>query len=337
MSLLPENEDNAEKLRKAEDRKRKRVAALCVGAGVFAVAFVLVLAAFLKPAPPPDTVEGIRVRLGSPTGADIGIASAATAPSQSLTSQAPSAEPSVPPDKKPETVASNPPVSKDAKPIASVAAKTTTPTRTPQNRVSQQPGKASANPKPAPSAVAASGAPGNNTQAVQRGVDNGNGMELGTAGGKAGLQIWPDVHLYLPLPSRIDAGVYNRLMAASGNDSFGKAKQSALQRAYRGEGGQYRRSDPVAMEDRPVVWLLLEQAGYADTLADWKGTVRSARVGLTVKAGAGEQSRMVSDIHVEQSSGNAGVDEAIIWVVSHASYFNGGKSDTKATFTYKFR
>jgi len=308
------------------DKRRLWRALQGTAAGLLVLVAGAWLAGWLIPVPLEDTAGAISVRLGEPD-APLGEQTTSAADASPEPSLEPSPEPS------PEPVPSPDAPEPSAEPEPTVAPK-------PSPQVSLRPSIKPAASKAPSVAPRSSKAPVASTAPTTvKGSDAGNSWELNVQAGSdlAGLQVRPDILLYMPLPYRLDFALHERMLASLGSGNAAAARKVTLERVYRQEGNIWLRTDTVAFSDRPEIWLLLEAAGF-NRRSYAEGKVQGpVSFQFTVQSAKGEQARRISDMKLVQSSGNSDVDEAVRHALSQASYYNKSTQDIKASYTYRFR
>jgi hypothetical protein len=119
----------------------------------------------------------------------------------------------------------------------------------------------------------------------------------------------------------------------------GDAIQSPLfERYYQLENGLYRLKLRVELSNRPQMWDLLAGAGYDIQRAEYKLDNRLGPITLRFvvsKAPVGADPE-IRDIRLSSSSGNAEIDEAVIFAFKSAAFYNNTDRDIPGTFTYRF-
>ena len=177
------------------------------------------------------------------------------------------------------------------------------------------------------------------TEKVIRGSEKGNSSEviLKPQGEKISQNGWTPVYLYMPLPTKLDAGLLARI---KGSELFtAEERRDLLLQVYaRNDDALTLTSDP-GLAVRPALWEILEGAGYDVVNAEYKqgGTLKavvlSFQLGVPKATNANPE---LLDVKLEQSSGNGAVDEAVLFAFRKSTFANGTGQQAEGRYTYDF-
>lgn len=197
------------------------------------------------------------------------------------------------------------------------------------------------------------GAPDSGTESMASGFLSGSGSaslkgsEMGNSfetnlggGGSIGRALSVPIYFYMPLPQVLPFAFPDRFT----NDLDGfvtkESRMLFFSRYYRKAGSSWQLIKPVlALDERPGLWALLENAGYDPSQADYKKLRTLGPVTIDFELGPfNAETRRVPLLSVElkTSSGDKDVDNAVLYAFRQASYSNSGKDKVKARFTYRF-
>ncbi len=185
---------------------------------------------------------------------------------------------------------------------------------------------------PAPSAAPKAPAV---TEKVIKGDEKGNPYELvlKPQGDKISQNVWTPVWLFMPLPTRIDAGLLARVQK---NDLYTvQERRDMLRQAY--PDGTTLQNDP-GVASRPGIWAILDAAGYPVDDADYKKGKNLQPVIITFELGIPGTSGnpQLLRVNLEQSSGNKAVDEAVLYAFQRSTFANGTGQTAQGRYTYNF-
>jgi len=308
-------------------RRRRRHLKAWGGSVLFALALVAILAwgGLPKLFNVGEKGEALLVKLGNPDGEDLPL-SVSALPDPSLqavmTAQRDTALTTV------EETRTSPP--EPAAEPAPAPAK-------PQTKTPVAPTKPTPTPAPTPSQPA----PGDKpvvTEKVIRGNEKGNSSELvlKPQGEKISQNAYWPVYLFLPLPSKLEAGLLARVKAT---DLYSADERRALLLQFysRAADGLTLTSDP-GLPLRPALWSVLEAAGYDVANADYKRiplkpVVITFRIGIP--KGLTDNPDLL-EVKLEQSSGSKSVDEAVVYAFQKSTFANGTGQVAQGRYTYDF-
>jgi len=271
----------------------------------------------------------VLVKLGEPEGADLPL-TPEPAEETSAPEQPPAAEEVPPPaaeePESPEAVLPSPPEEPAEKPEPPVEKPEPSPEAVPEEPaaepadIPEKPVEPQPEPEPVPI----------------KGSEAGNAHEtvLATGEGSVGRNIWRPIYLYLPLPRELDVRFVEGVQASGLNSA--EENRTILLRYYEMNplNGGYLLSRSVSFDERPFLWLLLEQAGYDTADAEYKKdrSLRPVIISFTVIPDTGE----LMDVFLKQSSGYGELDEAVLYGFRASEYFNRTNRKIKGRFTYRF-
>lgn len=201
-------------------------------------------------------------------------------------------------------------------------------------------------PPPAQTAPSPSDAPKAPTEKVIRGVEKGNSSELvlKPQGDKISQSSWVPAYLYMPLPSRLETRLLLRVPSTKPQPD-GKILNSAAERqatlltVYRRQGDVLVLDAQPPLGERPAYWSILEDAGYDLENAEYKTKSQLRTVVVLFKIGtpvANASYGPLSEVRIEQSSGDAGVDESVKFAFELSGFANGTGQVAQGRYTYDF-
>lgn len=186
--------------------------------------------------------------------------------------------------------------------------------------------------------------PQENQDVQVRGETFGNThlLNLESAGGQAGRNLWTPIYLYMPLPNRLSQIL---LAQASGDPDLGISPEDdrrlLLQYYRKTTTGEMELKSPVVpLKERPDIWIALERMGYDLSRAEYKELLPSpVEIHFTVSPShsnnGGSQVDLV-DLTIEKSSGYEHIDQAVLYGLTRSSYYNDSERELKGRFVYRF-
>jgi outer membrane biosynthesis protein TonB len=174
---------------------------------------------------------------------------------------------------------------------------------------------------------------------VIRGSEEGNAMETSLEGGSGviGRSLYVPIYLYLPTPYEVPDSVYDSIPDDSAGLARKAERQAEFAKYYRHEEGLWRLKAPIAEGNRPRVWIMLEDAGYPLSQADYKRGKYLRPVVLSFKVGTSASGApRLEEIKLLKSSGYSDIDDAVIFGFKQAAFFNKGLKSVSGRFTYGF-
>lgn len=177
------------------------------------------------------------------------------------------------------------------------------------------------------------------TEKVIRGSEKGNSSELvlKPQGEKISQNAYWPVYLFMPLPSRLDGGLLAKVKATN-LYSADERKALLLEFYTKTADGLVLSSDP-GLPVRPALWEILEAAGYDVENADYKRGKDLKPVVITFQLGIPQTAAdnpVLSNVHLDQSSGNGDVDDAVLYAFQKSTFANGTGQVAQGRYTYDF-
>ena len=344
-----------------QDRRRRREAALYTAAA-YALAFLAAWGfGFLRTDELAEFPGAVLVSLDSgdrPGGSPLGRELAPERPAE-----APAASPAPPPQeaKAPAAPAKAAPAPAAAPAAPKAAAAPAAPSSA-AGLLPKEQKAAAATPSPQPAPVERSAPPrsfgspiaegtpagvaGGSGSVTYRGSEQGNALDtvLGASSGTAGRILYAPIYGYMPLPSRVPASIYEAIPADKAGYFPAEARKKTFLKYYQVEGDVLRLKEPVKIDQRQGLWLMLEEAGYDLASADYKDAVKNRVVVIEFvlsntkqkdKGGKPEKVELV-EVSLVSGSGSAEVDEAVLYGFKKATYFNQNDHAIEGKFSYRF-
>lgn len=187
-------------------------------------------------------------------------------------------------------------------------------------------------PVPVPAVVPKSAPP---ATSVVKGQENGNSHEtvFAAPGADVGRSFFVPVADYLPLPQAITGVVSSRVKA---NDDV----MAFMERYYEETGtGTLHLKTRVDPGLRPPIWAALRDLGYDPRSVEYRqppAKLGAISIKFTVEAPLGGAAPRISALRLSASSGNAEVDEAVLYSFQSSSFYNNTDRALQGTFTYRF-
>lgn len=160
---------------------------------------------------------------------------------------------------------------------------------------------------------------------------------LGGAQGTVGHNIYVPIYYSLPLPRQVPASVYNAIPDLTQPPNTivysAQARKRAFAMYYEFDGASYRLKADVPVDKREPLWEILEDAGYDFANADFRraGNLSPVVIGFTVT-----REKQVKGVEVLQSSGDPGIDQAVLYGFKRAAFWNKTGETVPGRFTYRF-
>jgi outer membrane biosynthesis protein TonB len=351
---------------KSQDRKRNAVSTIvCVS--IYAIAlFAVWLLGFSNIQDLSDYSGPIQIKIGSPEGVDESAFLSGQQDAE-LPQEFPSDEAlkddAKPPVEEPadDTISENtiaveksplpasPKPSPSLKPSASPKASSSPKaSASPRSSMSPKPSvqivKASVNPSTSPAASSGSaiggstqGKPG---QTVVKGSEQGNSYETNFEEGASvvGRRLYVPIYLYLPLPYYVDTDIYNGIKASSDGFTNAENRKAEFRKYYKVSEGDWRLKDTVPADERPHLWILLEDSGYKVSEADYKAGKQLRPVVLQFQVGPqrGDAIPVLESVKIVSSSGYSDIDDAVVYGFKKAAFSNSSPKSVIGRFTYTF-
>jgi hypothetical protein len=185
------------------------------------------------------------------------------------------------------------------------------------------------------------------TEKVIRGSEKGNSSELilKPQGEKISQNAYWPVYLFMPLPPKLDPGILGRVgpskqLSGDGTPIYSaEERRTLLLQAYSKTADGLTLTSDREIGARPGIWLILEDAGYDVANADYKKGKPLQPVVLTFKLGIPKgpsDNPELTDVHLDQSSGNGAVDEAVLYAFQKSTFANGTGQVAQGRYTYDF-
>lgn len=161
-----------------------------------------------------------------------------------------------------------------------------------------------------------------------RGSEMGSALvtTFGASSGQVGRNIYVPVYLYMPLPAKVDAAIYQNIQAKETFRSY-----------YQQSGSDWVLQSQVPLAQRGDFWTMLEAAGYDASTADFKTQRKLSPVVLEFTVGPLARNKVeLVDVRLASSSGSSEIDEAVIYGFRQASFFNKTGNAVSGKFVYSF-
>lgn len=222
------------------------------------------------------------------------------------------------------------------------------PSVTPRPSASTKPSpssKPSAIPTISPSASPGAGTGGSTGSkpgaAVIKGSEQGNSYETNFEQGSSGVGrgLYVPIYLYLPLPYYINPEIYNGMKASGDGFTSAESRKSEFRKYYKLVNGMWqRKEDSVPYDDRPRIWILLNESGYKISQADYKEnkSLRPVVIEFQVGAQKGDEIPLLESVKVLNSSGYSDIDDSVVYGFKKASFYNNSPKRVTGRFTYSF-
>ena len=177
------------------------------------------------------------------------------------------------------------------------------------------------------------------TEKVIRGSEKGNSSELvlKPQGEKISQNAYWPVYLFMPLPAHLEASLLAKIQSTN-LDSVDERRSRLLQFYKKGADGLVLTSDP-GLPDRPEFWAILESAGYDVANAEYKRGKDLKPVIVTFQLGipaSPTDNPPLGQVHLEQSSVNGPVDDAVLYAFQKSTFANGTGQVAQGRYTYDF-
>jgi TonB family protein len=160
---------------------------------------------------------------------------------------------------------------------------------------------------------------------------------LGGPQGKVGQNICQPVYSSLPLPQTVPASIYKAIpdLIVPPNVVIysAQARQRAFLNYYELDGTGYKLKSKVPLEQREPLWQILEDAGFDPAKTDFREgrTLNPVVIGFTVT-----KDNQLRGAEVLQSSGDAQIDEAVLYGFKRCVFWNKTGETVPGKFTYRF-
>jgi outer membrane biosynthesis protein TonB len=359
---------------RAQDRKRTLLAWGLVSLAYLLAFGILVLRGLYGFDSLSSGMGTIQVRIGSPEGEDEfsrvlpALAAAgpgeAPAPTPEAAAEANPPPPSPPPAPAPDAAASAaapaavaakpaPAAASSAAPPPPKAASPTSPSSKPASPSPSQTGAKAVGSVPGGSGTApvgaergaAAGSPTGTGPVSLKGSEEGNSFETNfdTGSGKIGRSLYVPIYLYMPLPKNLDKGLYDAMPASKTGLESAEIRKARLRDLYDFKGTLLTLKSDLPLGQRPSVWVMLQDAGYLPSKADYKSGRVLKPVVIEFSVGApvidpqtNRETTPLLSATVVTSSGYPEIDEAVLFGFKQAGFRNDSKGTVKGRFTYNF-
>jgi hypothetical protein len=316
----------------AQDRKRMSLS-FGIALGLYLLGFgIVALFGLFREDVVSDYAGPVIVRLGRPDGADV------TRPTEALTPPAPAV-----PAERPTPETSAPPVPEaPVRPVTE--APVVTPTPTTRDSATPRPVAPTAPAQPVPAVVPSPTpvpVPAQPASQTFRGSETGNSydMTIEAISGTAGRSLYEPIWLYMPLPGIISNAIYLKIPDRAGIISGDeRRKQFASVYDYVGGNWQLKKNSQPPYDSRPSIWVILEDAGYDVSKAEYKTANNLREITLLFKVSPYHPERGVTlqEVLVERSSGMSTIDDAVVYAFSKAQFSNSGDKSINGRLNYRF-
>lgn len=351
---------------RAQDRKRSLIAAGATVALYVLGFLVLFVASLLLPSSPKSAEGPLVVDLGLPPGSvgsiPLGLPNATSRPAL-LAPSPPAPPPSrLSPNQAPPVSSGPPPAPASSGKIGPAAVSAPrSPTGSlppsPQQGGSNGTGSQAAQPPSstvfssssgAPSQGIAAAAPGGSSPGIAGGTGSVTyrGLEMGNeadttfiaASGTVGRNLYVPIYLYMPLPKRIPDSIYQAIPADTGGYYSAAMRKEAFRAFYRQEGSDWVLKGNVPLDKRAFLWLMLQDAGYDPSHADFKQgkNLQPVRLNFVVAPAAPGTNPALVYVDLVSSSGSKEIDDAVIYGFRQATFYNNTGTAVSGHFTYDF-
>jgi hypothetical protein len=324
---------------RSQDRKRTAISwgsALLLYA---AVAGAFWIAGLLKTDALSAYSGPIMVRIGSPEGVDETSTTLPAAPRVTAQPAAPApAAPAVaPPTAAPSTPAVAP---TPATPGGVQAAPQTAPSETaPPATTAEAEAISGAGTMEAPSSTA--GSPLGSGSVTLKGSEQGNSFQTSydSGSGKIGRSLYVPIYLYMPLPQIVEKTLYAAIPASRDGLQTTERRKLEFRDLYEQSGDTWRLKSQPSFDARPGVWIMLGDAGYPMSKADYKTgkNLKPVVLKFRVSASLANQTPTLLAVEVASSSGYSELDDAVIFGFRQAAFFNASNLNVSGEFTYWFQ
>ncbi|MDX9958667.1 MAG: hypothetical protein RBT68_09530, partial [Spirochaetia bacterium] len=179
-----------------------------------------------------------------------------------------------------------------------------------------------------------------------RGSEAGNtyDMTIEAVSGTAGRSLYDPIWLYMPLPYELPNAIYAAIPDRAGLPGTAAQRREQFAGVYELVSGTWRlKRGPLpgsqpAYEARPQIWVMLEDAGYDVSKAEYKTMNRLREIIIVFKVSPYHPVRGVTleSNHIERSSGVSFVDDAVVYAFSKAQFSNSGATSISGRFSYRF-
>jgi hypothetical protein len=170
-------------------------------------------------------------------------------------------------------------------------------------------------------------------------------MTIEAISGSAGRSLYEPIWLYMPLPYELPNAIYAAIpdraglpgTAAQRREQFAGVYELVSGTTWKLKRGPLTGYQP-AYEARPAIWVMLEDAGYDVSKAEYKTMNRLREITLLFKVSPYHPDRGVTlqEVLVERSSGMPDIDAAVVYAFSKAQFSNSGDKSINGRLNYRF-
>ncbi|MCE5255731.1 MAG: energy transducer TonB [Spirochaetaceae bacterium] len=169
---------------------------------------------------------------------------------------------------------------------------------------------------------------------IVRKAEKGNGMETAFGGSKGtvGHNIYVPVADSMPLPSTVPVSVYEKGALRQSAEAATQRKRDFLS-YYELKGDSYVMKKQVPLENRGLIWPILDDGKYDMTKAEYKQgkNLSPIIIGFTIT-----KDNQLKDVQILQSSGDPEIDRSVEYGFKRASFWNKTGETVPGKFTYYF-
>ncbi len=172
------------------------------------------------------------------------------------------------------------------------------------------------------------GVPGGTGSVTFRGSEMGSALAttFGASSGQVGRNIYVPINLYMPLPNKVGASIYQNIQT-----------KETFRTYYRQSGSDWVLRSQAPLSQRGDFWTMLEAAGYDPATADFRTERKLSPVVLEFTVGPITRNKVdLVDVRLTSTSNSSDVDEAVIYGFRQASFFNNTGKAISGKFVYSF-
>lgn len=177
------------------------------------------------------------------------------------------------------------------------------------------------------------------TPPVQEGFEGGNSHETTFQSDSSDISrsFYSEIYLNMPLPKSITRELFSFItgdITGWGDEGYNR---KVFLKFYRDSGDAFVLDDPVDLEDRSELWLILESAGYDIDKADYKigKKLKPVIISFEISGEKGGRGTIKSAV-IDSSSGYKDIDEAVLYGFKKSKYSNSSEDNVKGRFRYSF-
>jgi len=168
---------------------------------------------------------------------------------------------------------------------------------------------------------------------------NTHELHLESAGGKAGRNLWIPIYLYMPVPQTLEFSILENAVGDPGLGISAADDIAIVKQYYKKTGAELRLKNPVPLDQRPDIWIVLERMGYNIENADYKiyNILNDVEIHFTVSPVGDSSNVKLTESEIVKSSGIPQIDEAVLYGFRQSAYYNDSDRELKGRFVYRFR